>query len=352
MVRSSGIGSYIRAAVPGVLAGSKAGEVTVLGPVDDLASAGFDTLAGTSLQDCRSPIYSLREQVELRQRTPPLTELFWSPHYNIPLLHRGKLLVTVHDVLHLARPEYVKGWHRRSYARVMFRAVHARASRIICDSTFTADELVRLTPIVRSRIDVVQLGVGADWFQPAGAARRDRPYFLFLGNVKPHKNLVTLMSAFEIVAREEPHDLLIVGRNEGLIGGDPHALVAAKRVGSRAIFTGQLDDDQVRAHVANAEALVLPSLYEGFGLPALEAMAAGTPVLASRTASLPEVCGDAALYFDPTDPAEMARLMRRVIGDAGLRRELVEAGRARAREFTWDRCIRQTTDILDRVLAT
>lgn len=369
MMRSSGIGRYIRQVVPLVSRMPGAPRIALLGDPAEVERLGLtaNTGSGAGIQHttangngqghaatvhaCRASIYSAREQFEIPRATPADVDVFWSPHYNFPVFTAARLVVTVHDALHLARPEYVRGPHRRLYARAMFAQLRRRAHAIICDSRFTADELMRHADIDAARLEVIHLGVDAEWFAAAvGLNPHPRPYFLYVGNVKPHKNLSRLIEAFGMAATDLPHDLLIVGRKEGLLGGDHAVESKAAALGPRIAFTGEVDDAALKSLVAGAEALVLPSRYEGFGLPALEAMAAGCPALVSRAASLPEVCGDAALYFDPDNAAELASRLARIARDGVLRDELIDAGRQRARGFTWENCARSTSQVLGRAL--
>lgn len=344
MARSSGIGTYLREVVPRVLARSGR-DGALLGIPSDLAE--LENPLSTRLVRCTAPIYSIREQIELPLKKPAGTTLFWSPHYNIPLLHTGPLVTTIHDVLHLARPEFVRGAHQRAYARSMLRAVSRKSAAIICDSAFTADEMRRLLQVSSRKLHVVHLGVDSAWFGAGpGVEPPEKPYFVYVGNIKPHKNVHRLVKAFRSIADRIPHDLLIVGRQHGFITGDARASREAELAGDRIRFTGLVSDAAVRGFVAGAQALVSPSLYEGFGLPALEAMAAGCPVIASRAASLPEVCGGAALYVDPESEQDIAEAMLRIAKSPTLRGDLSKAGRNRAQSFSWDRCATETEEIL------
>jgi glycosyltransferase involved in cell wall biosynthesis len=351
LIGQSGIGRYLEAIAPRVVgAGGRA--YTLLGSPEALARAGLTAGPGVEIREVAAPMYSLREQWRVARAIPSGTDLFWAPHYNIPLAHRGRLLVTLHDLLHLAMPEFVPGVHRRAYARVVFAAVRRRAAHLICVSEFTASEAMRLLDLPAARMTVVHQGVDEAWFHPpATPLEPERPFLLYIGNVKPHKNLRRLVEAFAALRDEIPHHLLLVGRREGLITADTEVARLAGPLGERVRFTGEVDDAALRRYLGAADALVLPSLYEGFGLPALEAMAAGCPVLASTAASLPEVCGDAALYFDPRSTAELVEAIRRLVRDPALGEELRERGAARARRFTWERCARETGAVLDGVLS-
>jgi glycosyltransferase involved in cell wall biosynthesis len=172
-----------------------------------------------------------------------------------------------------------------------------------------------------------------------------------VGNVKPHKNLVRLVDSFIRIADVVPHDLLIVGKHEGLIKGESKEFFTRARSKKERIhFTGEVTHEQVLALVGNASALVLPSLYEGLGLPPLEAMAAGVPVLVSRAASLPEACGDAALYCDPLCVEDIATGIVSILTDEPLRRRLIRAGSENVRRYSWDICAHQTADAIRAIL--
>lgn len=346
MLHASGIGTYLRQLLPRIIDQRPDDQFRLLGARRSLAEQGWTRNPRVEIANSEAPIYSVREQVEIVAKSPRGKALFWSPHYNIPLLHRGPLVATVHDVLHLARPEFVSGKHRRLYARAMFAALKAKADAVLCDSRFTADELMRLVGIQARRIHVVHLGVDPFWGTAPAEASPKVPYLLFVGNLKPHKNLSGALDAFAALCGHIPHSLVVLGKREGFLTGDGAAQRRALQLGERVRFTGQVSDAELRQYYAHADALLLPSFYEGFGLPPLEAMAAGCPVIVSRTASLPEVCGEAALYCDPYRPADIAAQVRRLLADAVLRQELKDAGRERARQFRWDRCAQETGQVI------
>jgi glycosyltransferase involved in cell wall biosynthesis len=350
MLGRSGIGTYLSNLLPRLIPLYRGERVDLIGNESALDRTSWARVGKVRVLDCPSPIYSIGEQLRLPRLIADDCGLFWSPHFNVPLLYRGPLLVTIHDVLHLAMPQYMPGVHKRLYARALLAAVRRKARAIICNSRFTADELMRVVGVPAAEIEVIHMGVDEGWFVAnERTPPQEKPYFVYVGNVKPHKNVAGLVEAFRRVAGRIPHDLVIVGKKEGFITVDRTAEVSAAALGERVKFTGLVDHALLKRYVACAEALVLPSFYEGFGLPPLEAMACGCPAIVSDRASLPEVCGDAALYCNPDDVEDIAARMLEVAGNEVLRAQLREKGLARARQFTWERCARETLAVIERL---
>ena len=351
MMWSSGIGSYIRNLVPRIMALRPDDRFHLLGNLAEMEKVEGFRKPNAQWIEARSPIFSISEQLEISRKTPADTDLFWCPHYNFPLFWRGKLLATVHDVFHLANPQYVAGFHRRFYAKFMFQRLVRKADAILCVSQFTKGELLRLTGGHAEKMKVIHNGVDSSWFDIKKAERpHPKPYLLFVGNVKPHKNLRRLLQAFGEIQGKIPHDLVIVGKKEGFITGDREVADQAEAFGNRVRFTGLLEEDQLRQFYVFADLMVFPSLYEGFGFPPLEAMAAGIPVACSNAASLPEVCGDAVVYFDPMDPADIARKIVQVMENTKAREDMVRRGAARAKGFSWATSAMETNNAIEGVI--
>lgn len=330
MHRASGIGVYLRHIVRNLVDHHP----------DSLALTllGGGAVQGAAFRDFDSPIFSVAEQVRFPFVVPGKTEILWSPNYNAPFISPGQLVVTVHDVCHLAHPEFFRSHLKAAYARLSFRNVARRAAAIVCDSEFTAREIERLIGIPRDNMRVIYPGLDFGWGPGAPPARpHDAPYLLYVGNVKPHKNLGRLIAAFSMLAARIPHSLVIVGRKDGLGTLDREAMAIAQRFGQRVVVTGEVTDEELQAYYANAELLVFPSLYEGFGFPPLEAMASGVPVAASRAASIPEVCGDGAAYFDPLSVEEMATVIEEALSDDALRAKLRDNGRRQIVQYSWQK---------------
>ena len=343
MLDTAGIGTYLAETLPRVLARMGSTPFTLLGPAASLGNlvSGFPN---ADVVGWEAPVYSAREQLEARRHVPRDTTAFWAPHFNIPLAWSGPLVVTVHDVAFLALAGSTLA--QVAYAKAMFSAVRRRASAILFDSAFTAQEFQRRVGTPR-HATVCHLGVAAQWFDRASEPSPDR-YLLFVGNVKPHKNLGRLIEAFARVAPRIPHRLVIAGRREGLRTVDDSVNRLAAALGRRIDITGYVSSPELERLVAGCDALVLPSLYEGFGLPPLEALACGRPVAVSNVASLPEVCGAEAEYFDPLDVDDMARAIERVACRPADTLDIIERRRAWSRRFDWSVCADVVTAELRR----
>ena len=311
----SGMGTYLRNVVPGILAAFSEHHFTLIGDRDEIEEIGIPDDVNVDVVSASSRMYSISEQLEIPGKIPRNTRLYFAPHYNIPLRYKGVMLVMVYDLFHLAMPQLVGGLHKRLYARYMFHEVRRRANAILTISRFTKGELIRLTGKDRQPVYPIHLGVDETWFNINRKVNPHKnPYFLYVGNIKPHKNLGTLIRAFNSLVEDFPYDLVLVGKREGFITGDSATILRAGEQSGRVHFTDHVDDGVLKQYMAHAEALVFPSLYEGFGLPPLEAMAAGCPVIASSAASIPEICGDAALYCDPHSSEDIAGKIRLLAG--------------------------------------
>jgi glycosyltransferase involved in cell wall biosynthesis len=227
--------------------------------------------------------------------------------------------------------------------------VASGATRIITVSRHTRYDVAQLVPGAAARIQVVPNGATAlctGAGSPPLPAGVTRPYLLAVGSRRLHKNFRCAVDVLALLAMDEPALRLVVSGEDAPHWREVMAHASQLGVAERVIAAGTSNDGQLAALYANAEALLFPSLYEGFGLPLLEAMQCGTPVVASNVASIPEVAGDAALLFNPHDAAGMAGAVRRLRGDAQLRSDFVERGRVRAAQFTWERCAELTESIL------
>jgi glycosyltransferase involved in cell wall biosynthesis len=292
---------------------------------------------------------------------PP--DLLFVPSHVLPLIHPRCSVVTVHDLGYHYHPE-THTLFQNLYLRWSTRYNARTATRVLADSEATCRDLIHYYGIPKDRIAVVYPGRDetlAPVTDPAAlAAVRARyelssPYLLYVGTLHPRKNLVRLVQAFASAVQSEAErsrppgsnlQLVLVGQ-KGWLYDDIFAQVRKLGIADRVILTGYVPDADLPTLLSGALAFVFPSLYEGFGLPVLEAMACGTPVICSNTSSLPEVAGDAALLIDPLDPHELAGAIHRIITDSGLRSLLVARGYEQIQRFSWHRCAQEALRVLE-----
>jgi len=277
-------------------------------------------------------------------------DLFHGTSFDLPRRRAAPAVVTVHDLALLRFPELGTPALRRMVGRA--RDATRRARAVIAVSEATRRDIVELCGVAAERVHVVHNGVAATFTPlPAAVARAraaarigsDDPYLLHVGTLEPRKNLPTLLRAFAALEGDSarPPRLVLAGAR-GWGDAPLFALVDALGLTARVSFLGEVGPADLPALYSAAELFVYPSRYEGFGLPVLEAMACGAPVIASNASALPEVVGDAGLLVDPDDVDGLRAAIRRLGGDAELRANLRERGRERAKSFTWERAARET----------
>jgi glycosyltransferase involved in cell wall biosynthesis len=324
----------------------------------------FDHVDLPNLVDRRTPIPARWfERLSSRFDVPRLEWLFrfdvlFAPNFIPPPTRTQTLVLTVHDLAYKLFPQTAPLATRAWLSRL--DAALARASRVIVVSEQSRHDLLNTYRVDPERVFVVPLGVDTDLFKPAppqaiDSVRRrygiEGPYLVSLGALEPRKNLPATIRAFASLPEDVRPALVLVGaaspwNREGwdLVRSALEELPIPVR--KRVVLTGYVPEAEKVALLSGAEALVYPSLYEGFGLPVIEAMACGTPVLTSNTSALPETAGSAALLVDPDDVEAIADGLQRLLTDRSLRRALRDAGTARASAFTWEATARQTADIL------
>jgi glycosyltransferase involved in cell wall biosynthesis len=318
-----------------------------------LTSSQAQLAGATEVVRARAPFLSQAEQVELPLRVAAWRGLsrrrgvFWVPSYNAACLAPGPMVVTIHDANHLAFPEEYSAAHALYY-RTVVRLAARRAAAVITVSEFARRELIDRIGIAPEKIRVIANAItprkqpGADAVLQAQLGRGlPERYVTYVGNFKPHKNLKTLLEAAPHFASHAP--LVLIGGSEAELG---NALPSARSRGAQVIVLRGVPDDELWPLLAGSSAFVFPSLYEGFGLPPLEAMGLGVPTIVSNTTSLPEVVGDAALQVNPRDADELGLAVRRVLDDAALAQSLGAAGRSRAASRTWREAALQTARVL------
>ncbi len=333
-------------------------------PPDLFARSGTAHMAAPELRVIPWPRLWTHARLSVEMLAAPPDVLF-VPSHVLPVAHPRRSVVTIHDLGYHWFPEAHAPANRRQLdLSTRFNA--ATAAHILANSQATRNDLCRVYGTDPDKVTVVHLGRDED-LQPVrdpqrlrdvrtklGIDRdgRARPYLLYVGTLQPRKNLVRLIDAFATVLDLVPDLVLVLAGQRGWLAEPIYQRVEALGLAGRVLFPGFVADDDLPALLSGALAFVFPSLYEGFGIPVLEAQACGTPVLASNTSSLPEVAGDGALLVDPLDTASIADGLRRLLTEPELRGRLREAGYANVTRFSWDRCAVETLAVLERVGAS
>ncbi len=298
-----------------------------------------------------SPGYGLKEHLSIPLKLRRLgAELFHTPHYVLPLLCPTRAVVTIHDCIHLLFPQYLPNRAALRYAEFMMRSAIRRSALVLTVSEASRADILRFFPETEAeRVQVVPNAIDPAILDDPGDEERERVreryqirgrFVLYAGNIKPHKNLDRLISAFALLRREGFDDLkLIIIGDEVSRHGSLRRTADAAGLRQEVRFFGFVPDRTLACLYRMASVFAFPSLYEGFGLPPLEAMACGAPVVTSRLSSLPEVVDDAALLVDPYSVEDIARGLTRVLTDGELRAQLVARGQIRAQAFSWEQSV-------------
>jgi glycosyltransferase involved in cell wall biosynthesis len=269
-------------------------------------------------------------------------DVLFNPGFTAPVFSPCRQMTVFHDLQHKRHPEYFRWFDLPFWRLLLWAAVH-RSDRLIAVSEATSSDLLRFYRIPKERVTVVHHGV-----EPA-FSRLDRShteaYLLCVSTLHPHKNLPRLIRAYG--SKKRDFRLILAGLR-GFHAGSIERQIQETGLRDSVQITGWVPREELYSLYEHARAFVYPSMFEGFGMPVLEALAAGIPVACSDIAPLREVAGDAALFFDPLNEDDIASAIERVMTDASLQERLATAGRERARPFTWERCAGQTRDVLLR----
>lgn len=303
----------------------------------------------------KSKIFSIAEQFEL-PRIAKGAELFHSPHHNVPVFWRKKLIVSIFDLIHWVFPEYVPGLKGKFYLRMVASKIR-KANAIIVPSQATKNEAIRIIGVPEEKIFVVPLGVDETIFSRRTKSSVETvlkefglkysSYLLYVGHLKPHKNVRNLIKAYLLSrTRGVKIPLILTGQYKEL----RHWQNIDDLLSENVRYIGTVKSDLLPYLYNGARAFLFPSRYEGFGLPPLEAMACGVPVLCSNSTSLPEVCGDCAIIVNPDDLDSIAEGIVKIVDDDRTRQRLIDKGLANAKRFSWQLTAKRTLQIYTKIL--
>lgn len=283
--------------------------------------------------------------------THPKNDIFWSPAHYMPLYTGCPRVVTIHDLAYEYFPDLflpsdlykLKNWTRQSVKQ---------ATHVIAVSAATKHDLMAIYDVPANKISVVHNGYDSDIFNLSPKIPpklltnynlQPTNYILFLGTIQPRKNAIKLVQAFHLLKQQGYKGKLVIAGSIGWLADETLAVIKSSPESKDIVLTGYVSDETRKALYRFADVYVLPSLYEGFGVPAIEAMGCGAPIAAANNSSLPEVVGDAGLLFNATDPADIVRAITEIKSD---RDKWVKKSLARAKHFSWEKCAQETLEIM------
>ena len=286
-------------------------------------------------------------------KNPP--DVLFVPAHIIPLVHPKKSIVTIHDIGFARYPE-IYSWKDIWYHKWAIYWAARRAYKIITISEFSKKELIEVYKINPERIRVIPLAYNKDLYKVIDNKEKikevldkykiSKPYLLFIGRLEQKKNVLAIIESFKILKSTKPDlKLVLIGR-PGYKFEEIEKKIKEYGLAEDIIMPGWVEEPELPYLLNGAEVFVFPSFYEGFGIPILEAMACGTPVVSSNTTSIPEVAGQAALLVNPNNHEELAEKIKNILDDNNLRQDLINKGLERVKEFSWDKCARETSDVL------
>ncbi|WP_281228046.1 glycosyltransferase family 4 protein [Flavobacterium aquiphilum] len=340
MINKSGIGTYLKNILPEIISYGKY-RVTCLGYDELKTFYWFDQVVFIPL---KAPILSIKEQFELFLKIPKC-DLFWSPNWNVPLfpIRAKNRIVTIHDVYHLANAFQFSPFKISMVKFYMF-FIKSNYKNVITVSEFSKNEIIKFTKIVPDAITVIFLSVDDNFSSKVLLPEILEDYILYVGNVKPHKNLRLSLEAFSKI-EDKTIKFYIVGQKEGFITSDKSLSEYILNLKERVSFTGYVSDDELKNYYKNAKLFLFPSTYEGFGLPILEAMKFKLPIIASNSASIPEVAGKSVIYFDSTNVNDLvSKLNGFLTGE--IKCQILDY-EDQLKKFNWKRTAQQHLDIFD-----
>lgn len=380
LINESGVGRYIRNLLLGLQKIDQKNEYFVFLLEKDFQTLKFSDNFKNVLANFRW--YSLTEQVKLPGLLNKYNlDLVHFPHFNVPIFYKGKFIVTVHDLIHqhfqmrrsTTRDPLIYKLKQLGYNKI-FKAAVGKSKKILTVSKFVKEQLRNEWNIDESKIITTYEAVDEEILKIAGKITKKeieetlskfevkRPYIFYIGNAHPHKNVEGLIRAFRVVREEYRYLQLVLSGNDHyfwqrikkefesrhseFISGSNKI---PKQVRNDVVFTGFITDEELVALYKGAEFFVLPSFEEGFGIPVLEAFSLGCPVVCSNAGSLPEVGGDAAIYFDPKSKDDLAEKIILALSDQNLRKQLIEKGEKRYKEFSWEILAKKTLEIYESV---
>jgi len=363
MIKGSGISTYIVNLLDYFQKAGQPPRIELLLPPRNTLNNNKDLLDKYAIHQFNQEVYSIGEQVFL-PKAMKYSKLLHVPHYNAPLIYNGTLIVTIHDICHHTMSHFFPGLAKRLYSNLFLKQVLKKADQIITVSEFSKQEILKYFDVPENKIEVVYNGIDSHFYRRSqdeiNEVRKKyqlpEKYLLYVGNIRPHKNIAGLVNAYAHAWREDKSIPPLVLCGIWQQGYDVFRELNTfsrreKKLIKQQVFSpGYMNYRDLPAFYSGAEAFLYLSFYEGFGIPPLEAMACGIPVVASSTSAIPEICGDSALLVPPDEPEVVADAILKVLDDREERFRLNQHAKERLKNFSWDFSGEQHLKIYERWL--
>ncbi|MEG0232015.1 MAG: glycosyltransferase family 1 protein [Hafnia sp.] len=347
MICASGIGTYIKNLIREII---ESGDAKIHCIISNGDQGLISSLGVTEYTIFKSKYFSPFEQIEYIFRLPR-GDVFWTPHFNSPIFlppRKFKARVaTIHDMFPFA---YEKNFSKlkRFYIQTLIKMTCLLSDKIFTVSNFSKSEIIKYLRTNAAKIHPFPLGVDPGFTLDRRASEKENKYILCVGNIKPHKNIKRAILAFLDIMDDIPdYKLILVGKSEGFYSPEV-GLSDILKNSDRVIFTGFVSFDELKEYYAGASVLLFPSLYEGFGLPILEAMAFNLPIIASDRASIPEVGGDSIVYINPEDRTDIGNKILEVV--RGSAQCDIASYKHIMTKFTWKNCAQNTINVIKNII--
>ncbi|MCD6379847.1 glycosyltransferase family 4 protein [bacterium] len=350
MINHSGIGTFLSNTISRQQKVSDH-EFVLFGKKQELEKDGIHVV------EADYPIYGIKEQLFFPHKlNSAKLDLFHATHYNIPLFYRGNFVVTIYDLIHVVFPEYLPSKAAYYYANYMISSACKKAKKIITISEFTKKDLVKHYDVNPEKISVIYPAVSNEFSPLSSDSGKIRgkygKYVLYVGAIREHKNVTGLVNSFCRLKRERvfDHKLVLIGKGKYKYISRINGIIRENDLQGEVVILNDINNSDIPDFYREAELFVFPSFYEGFGLPPLESMASGCPVITSNSSSLPEVVGDSAVLFDPYEKDGLYTAMKEIIMSEDKRQELREKGLERSKKFTWENTVEKILRVYDTVI--
>lgn len=358
----TGIGTYIKNLTDNIFAVDQDNEY-ILFLLEPQYSIYIPPFENVKKKIIKSSWYSWKEQFVLPwQMLKEKVDLMHFPHFNTPVLYRDKNILTIHDIT----PKFFPGHKMNSLIRragfnLVFNQSLSKADKIITVSNHTKNDLIKYFKTPEEKIKVIYEGISKDFTNITEEEKKNsiiknkygiiKPYLLYVGVWRNHKNVVNLIKAFSILINKYKLDLqLVIGGEEDPYYPEVRRVWQKLGLEKRLVIPGLIAQKELPFFYNLASVFVFPSFYEGFGLVGLEAMSCGVPVASSKNGSLPEVLGNAANFFNPSDPEDMAEKIKSILENSELRNQLIERGFKQVQKYSWRKCAEKTLEIYQEII--